>query len=171
MHIARKELVGEKRKSSSHANLQTFALDQAGPELLLKDGSTSFTLLLSAQHSTIPRHVHMIVGTQSHFRCRSSQPYTFVKPVKKALELEPSTPTNAPYGPMKKEPPPPQTRSRRSDPGNHGLSFRFFFFFLYIGDTWRLYGDNGKENGKYYIGVILGKYWDHGKENGNYYSI
>ena len=44
------------------------------------------------------------------------------------------------------------------------------------------YGDNGKENGNYYIGVIytllvpfcligtiLGFYKDDGKENGNYY--
>ena len=30
--------------------------------------------------------------------------------------------------------------------------------------TW-IMGDNGKENGNYY--VILGLYWDNGKENGN----
>ena len=36
-----------------------------------------------------------------------------------------------------------------------------------------LYGDNGKENGNYYLGfrVILGLYKDNGKENGNYYSM
>ena len=38
-----------------------------------------------------------------------------------------------------------------------------------------LYGDNGKENGNYYNGLIseyiLGLYRDNGKENGNYYTI
>ena len=34
----------------------------------------------------------------------------------------------------------------------------------------RLYTDNGKENGNYYNGAILGLYRDNGKENGNYYS-
>ena len=33
-------------------------------------------------------------------------------------------------------------------------------------------GDNGKENGNYYLGsrVILGLHRGNGKENGNYYS-
>ena len=39
---------------------------------------------------------------------------------------------------------------------------------------WVLYGDNGKENGNYYNGFILGYilvlYGDNGKENGNYYN-
>ena len=41
---------------------------------------------------------------------------------------------------------------------------RLFRFLLII-----LRASNGKENGSYYIAVILGLYWDNGKENGDYY--
>ena len=41
---------------------------------------------------------------------------------------------------------------------------------LYIGVIlWRLFRDNGKENGNYHN--ILGLFRDNGKENGNYHNI